>query len=168
LKSIPFETYNPKYLDIYVYPTERNNPINGIDPHTTQNLHGQGTSGLVGLFNLAELYEVENRALKQAVRRNADRFPDDFMFQLNKGEWHELITICDQPPRRSEVQSSHALRIYLTRRFNTFKCPSQPESHTGQHCNYEGICNDAAVCPFPCRTDKPTSRTGTTLRQVVQ
>ena len=98
MKSIPFETYNPKYLDIYVYPTERNNPINGIDPHTTQNLHRQGTSGLVGLFDLAELYEVENRALKQAVRRNADRFPDDFMFQLNKSERHELITICDNLP----------------------------------------------------------------------
>lgn len=49
-------------------------------------------------FDLAELYEVENRALKRAVRRNADRFPDDFMFQLNKGEWQELITICDNLP----------------------------------------------------------------------
>lgn len=49
-------------------------------------------------FDLAELYEVENRALKQAVRRNSDRFPDDFMFQLTKGEWQELITICDNLP----------------------------------------------------------------------
>ncbi len=49
-------------------------------------------------FDLAELYEVENRALKQAVRRNADRFPDDFMFQLTKAEWQELITICDNLP----------------------------------------------------------------------
>jgi len=49
-------------------------------------------------FDLAELYEVENRALKQAVRRNTDRFPDDFMFQLNKGEWQELITDRDNLP----------------------------------------------------------------------
>lgn len=35
-------------------------------------------------FHLAELYEVENRALKQAVRRNMDRFPSDFMFQLTE------------------------------------------------------------------------------------
>ena len=46
-------------------------------------------------FDLAELYEVENRALKQAVKRNIDRFPVDFMFQLTKVEWQEVITICD-------------------------------------------------------------------------
>lgn len=49
-------------------------------------------------FNLSELYEVENRALKQAVKRNMERFPSDFMFQLTKGEWQELITNCDKLP----------------------------------------------------------------------
>lgn len=33
-------------------------------------------------FDLAELYDVETRALNQAVKRNAERFPDDFMFRL--------------------------------------------------------------------------------------
>jgi len=37
-------------------------------------------------FDLAELYAVETRVLKQAVRRNIDRFPDDFMFELTKEE----------------------------------------------------------------------------------
>ena len=37
--------------------------------------------------DLAELYNVETRALNQAVKRNIDRFPDDFLFQLNKNEW---------------------------------------------------------------------------------
>lgn len=46
-------------------------------------------------FDLAELYEVENRALKQAVKRNLDRFPKDFMYQLTKAEWGEVITNCD-------------------------------------------------------------------------
>lgn len=32
-------------------------------------------------FDLAELYQVETRALKQAVRRNLKRFPTDFMFE---------------------------------------------------------------------------------------
>ena len=50
-------------------------------------------------FDLAELYEVENRALKQAVKRNTDRFPIDFMFQLTKNEWKELITNCDKLPK---------------------------------------------------------------------
>jgi len=49
-------------------------------------------------FDLAELYEVENRALKQAAKRNIDRFPNDFMFQLSKNEWQELITNCDNLP----------------------------------------------------------------------
>ncbi|MBY0436305.1 MAG: ORF6N domain-containing protein [Cyclobacteriaceae bacterium] len=49
-------------------------------------------------FDLAELYEVENRALKQAVKRNIDRFPNDFLFQLTKKEWQELITNCDKLP----------------------------------------------------------------------
>ena len=46
-------------------------------------------------FDLSDLYEVENRALKQAVKRNIERFPNDFMFQLTKNEWHEVITNCD-------------------------------------------------------------------------
>ena len=37
--------------------------------------------------DLAELYNVETRALNQAVKRNIDRFPDDFLFRLNKSEW---------------------------------------------------------------------------------
>ena len=49
-------------------------------------------------YDLALLYEVETRVLKQAVRRNEYRFPDDFMFQLNKVEWQELITNCDKLP----------------------------------------------------------------------
>ena len=36
--------------------------------------------------DLAELYEVETKALNQAVRRNLDRFPKDFMFQLTSEE----------------------------------------------------------------------------------
>ena len=40
--------------------------------------------------DLAELYGVETRLLNQAVKRNADRFPPDFMFQLNKKEYESL------------------------------------------------------------------------------
>jgi hypothetical protein len=49
--------------------------------------------------HLAEMYEVQTRMLKQAVKRNINRFPPDFMFQLNKKEWPELITICDNLPK---------------------------------------------------------------------
>ena len=40
--------------------------------------------------DLAELYGVEPRALVQAVKRNQERFPEDFMFQLNKAEFANL------------------------------------------------------------------------------
>lgn len=40
--------------------------------------------------DLADLYEVETRILTRAVRRNIERFPDDFMFQLSEKEWKSL------------------------------------------------------------------------------
>ena len=41
-------------------------------------------------FNLAERYEVETRILNQAVKRNMDIFPSDFMFQLSSEEWSAM------------------------------------------------------------------------------
>jgi hypothetical protein len=40
--------------------------------------------------DLAALYEVETKSLNRAVRRNIDRFPDDFMFQLTLVEYEIL------------------------------------------------------------------------------
>ena len=42
-------------------------------------------------FDLAELYQVETRVLKQAVRRNIERFPEDFMFEMTEQEYNSLI-----------------------------------------------------------------------------
>ena len=41
-------------------------------------------------FYLAELYEIETKVLKQAVRRNINRFPPDFMFELTQNEFESL------------------------------------------------------------------------------
>ena len=43
-------------------------------------------------FDLAEMYETETKRLKEAVRRNANRFPPDFMFEINSEEWRILRT----------------------------------------------------------------------------
>ena len=48
-------------------------------------------------FDLAALYEVETKRLKEAVRRNSNRFPSDFMFILDKQEFMNL---------RSQIASS--------------------------------------------------------------
>ncbi len=49
-------------------------------------------------FDLATLYEVETRVLKQSIRRNEYRFPFDFMFKLTESEWKEVVTNCDNLP----------------------------------------------------------------------
>jgi hypothetical protein len=41
-------------------------------------------------FDLAFLYQIETKVLKQAVRRNIERFPEDFMFELTKEEFDNL------------------------------------------------------------------------------
>jgi len=42
--------------------------------------------------DLAELYHVETRRLNERVKRNIDRFPEDFMFQLTEEEWQNLMS----------------------------------------------------------------------------
>ena len=46
-------------------------------------------------FDLAELYQVETRVLNQAVKRNIDRFPEDFMFQVTAEE-PSMALLCFQ------------------------------------------------------------------------
>ena len=46
--------------------------------------------------DLAELYGVPTKRLNEQVRRNAERFPDDFMFHLSKSEMSELVANCDR------------------------------------------------------------------------
>ena len=46
--------------------------------------------------DLAELYGVQTKVLNQAVKRNANRFPPEFVFALAKDETEELVTNCDR------------------------------------------------------------------------
>lgn len=46
--------------------------------------------------DLAEMYQVETRVLNQAVKRNLERFPGSFRFQLNNKENDELAANCDR------------------------------------------------------------------------
>lgn len=51
-------------------------------------------------FDLATLYGVETRALKQAVRRNRERFPDDFLFELTAEEMGQMVSQSVIPSRK--------------------------------------------------------------------
>ena len=46
--------------------------------------------------DLAELYQVETKRLNEQVKRNIERFPEDFRFVLNNDEKNELVANCDQ------------------------------------------------------------------------
>ena len=56
-------------------------------------------------YDLATLYEIETKVLKQAVKRNIERFPEDFMFELTKDEFDNL--------RSQFVTSSYGGMRYL-------------------------------------------------------
>jgi hypothetical protein len=61
--------------------------------------------------DLAELYQVQTKVLNQSVKRNLDRFPDNFMFQLSKAERDELVTNCD---RFATLKHSTSLPLVFT------------------------------------------------------
>lgn len=61
--------------------------------------------------DLAELYQVPTRALNQAIKRNPQRFPADFMFQLTGIEKQEVITNCDH---LAKLKYSSALPFAFT------------------------------------------------------
>jgi len=63
-------------------------------------------------FDLAALYGVATRVLNQAVKRNAARFPHDFMFQLSREETRSLrsqiVTLNEQPAQAEEVAKNRS------------------------------------------------------------
>jgi len=67
--------------------------------------------------DLAGLYGVQTKVLNQAVKRNADRFPEDLMFQLTALEWRNLksqfVTSSFQPPEEEEVGSLRSQFVTL-------------------------------------------------------
>ena len=78
--------------------------------------------------DLALLYGVETKRLKEQVKRNIERFPEDFMFELTKVEKDELVANCD---RLSKLKHSSVLPMVFTEQgvamlysvFFDLKCP---------------------------------------------
>ena len=56
-------------------------------------------------YDLAKMYEVETKVLKQAVKRNIERFPDDFMFEVSKNELSDLRS--QMRPQVGEVTDTY-------------------------------------------------------------
>ena len=80
--------------------TKRIKPVS-VELVENRILEGRGQQVMLD-EHLAELYGVSVSALVQAMKRNRDRFPDDFMFQLSKEEWESLKSqnvIANKPGR---------------------------------------------------------------------
>ncbi|HQT98564.1 MAG TPA: ORF6N domain-containing protein [Thermodesulfobacteriota bacterium] len=67
-------------------------PIEHVE---TRILYIRGHRVMVDM-DLAEVYGIPTNALNQAIKRNADRFPEDFAIRLRPEEKMELVAICDQ------------------------------------------------------------------------
>jgi ORF6N domain len=71
--------------------------------------------------DLAELYQVETRTLIQAIKRNTERFPEDFIFQLTKEELQNLRFQSGISNLRSQIViSSYGGRRYLPYAFTEY------------------------------------------------
>ncbi|GEM_PF-6542345 len=87
--------------------------------------------------DLAELYEVETKNLNKAVKRNLDRFPADFMFQLTEEELTNLRWI-----------TLFAIRLYRARSCHAFRNITFVHSSTSQYKHNESICQSEAIYRF--------------------
>lgn len=91
--------------------------------------------------DLATLYDVPTKALNQAIRRNRDRFPGDFVFRLTTKERAEVVTNCDHL-RQAEVFSNLADGFY--RAWGHHGCYSAEQPAGGRH---ERLCGAGVRAP---------------------
>lgn len=65
-------------------------------------------------FDIASLYEVETKRLNEQVKRNAGRFPDDFMFRLNAKEWQNMRSqFATASPGIIDLQETKTMRSQI-------------------------------------------------------
>jgi len=78
-------------------------------------------------FDLAEVYDVETRVLNQAIKRNSDSFPGDFMFRLTMEEWvklrSQIVMMESQPVEDKDINSSQFVMSSADRRRGTKYLP---------------------------------------------
>ena len=79
-------------------------------------------------YDLSEMYAVETKQLKRQVRRNIDRFPDDFMFELTFREYDALRSQIGTL-KRGEHGKYAPMAPYRTRGRDAVQCLKQPDSH---------------------------------------
>ena len=84
-------------------------------------------------YELAELYGVETKYLKRKVRRNAERFPEDFMFELTKSECDNLRSQIDSSSWGGTRYAPCWSRFVYKAKIKNWNCSSRfskPRCHT--------------------------------------
>ncbi len=94
--------------------------------------------------DLAAIYGVTTKALNQAVKRNADRFPADFAFQLTPAGKREVVTNCDH---LSRLKFSPVLPYAFT----------ETAPHDRQRAEQPGGCSHKRLCRPRLREDARTT-----------
>ena len=100
-------------------------------------------------YDLALLYEIETRVLKQAVKRNINRFPDDFMFELSETEIESLVSQF-VIPSKSKFGGSKPFAF-------TEQGIAMLSSNKNQYRNYAHFCSFTKF-DFELRRNKQKSR----------
>jgi len=95
--------------------------------------------------DLARLYGVTTKVLNQAVKRNLDRFPEDFMFQLTKAEteeWQHLKRLRSQIVILKKARGTHIKYhpyAFTERNLNALKRAKVAARSSGQHSNHAHV-----------------------------
>lgn len=110
----------------------------------TQKIHEIRNQKVMLDYDLAALYEIENRTLKQAVKRNISRFPDDFMFILTDNEINKLVSQ-SVIPSKSYFGGSYPFAFTEQGVAHVIKCFKKLKSDRNKHLNNEDVCNNKTI-----------------------
>lgn len=94
--------------------------------------------------DLAEIFGVKLIRLREQVKRNINRFPEDLMFRLTMYEVNYMVSR-NAIPSKTTLRRTLALCFYRTRRSHAFGCASQRDSGKSKHSNYSGFCGNEKI-----------------------
>ncbi len=95
-------------------------------------------------FDLARVYGVETKSLNRAVKRNADRFPKDFMFQISSREWENLKYQLVPQVLAMEVVVAGPTRSLTWCNYGC-KCPQQCTGGADERLRRASVSQDARI-----------------------
>ena len=97
--------------------------------------------------DLAALYKVDTKVFNQAVKRNIERFPAEFRFQLTQEEYDSLKSQIVTSKKGVRRKAIYAICLYGAGSSYAICGSKERYRHSGQYSDHQCICRDA---PFHC------------------